>query len=195
MTSAVPPAASEPAPQRRTTARRALRGLSAAFAAEPELISACLEGAGPEASQQATAVFAAAQAAHAQQPCYADLSYHAARAALAAGRHTTAARFVQQALRINPTYHDALLLAARIELHRGRSSAARRHLEAALAHGADYPDVHALLGRVRQQEGDWAGARQAHARALALNPALAESHAALAALAVSKGRDRDELPA
>ena len=39
--------------------------LSAAFAAEPELISACLEGADGQAAQDAQAVFSAAEAAQA----------------------------------------------------------------------------------------------------------------------------------
>jgi Flp pilus assembly protein TadD len=188
MTSAAPPAAWQTAPHRRPTGRPALRRLSAAFAAEPELISACLEGAGGEAVQEAQAVFSAAEAAHAGQPNYADLSYHAAEAALAAGQCAAAARLVEQALHVNPTYRDALVLAAQIELHRGQAHAARRHLHVALANGADYPDVYALLGRACEQAGDCNGARQAYTRALALNPALAEIRAALAALPVQKGR-------
>jgi tetratricopeptide (TPR) repeat protein len=179
----------------RTTARRTRQRLSAAFSAEPELISACLEGADGEAAQQAQSIFSAAEIAQAGQPTYADLSYHAARAALAASRYAAAARLVAQALRVNPAYDDARVLAARVELHFGCAHDARRHVEAVLASGADYPDVHALLGRACQQERDWEGARRAYARALALNPALAEIRAALAALPAHEGRESHELPA
>jgi tetratricopeptide (TPR) repeat protein len=195
MTSATPPTTRGLAAPRRRAAAQLFQQLSAAFAAEPELISACLEGADGQNMQQAWAVFSAAATAQAGQPNYADLSYHAAEAALAAGERAAAARLVAQALHVNPRYRDALMLAARIELQRGQLDAARRHLQTALASGADYPDVYALLGRVCEEEGDCSGAQQAYTRALALNPALAEVRAARAALAVPKGRERDELPA
>ena len=169
-------------PTARLEAQQATRRLGAAFAQEPELISACLEGAAHRPPGWAKRILSAAELALVGRPDYADLNYHASCAALAAGEYETAARLLEQALRVNPAYHDALVLAARLEIRRGRACAARRRLEAALACGADYPDVHTLLGDVCRQEGDCSRARQSYERALALNGSLAEARAALAEL-------------
>jgi tetratricopeptide (TPR) repeat protein len=186
----------EPNPPNAADGRPALHRLSAAFAAEPELISACLEGPQQRSADWARTVLAAAELALRQRPHYADLNYHASRAAVAASQFETAARLLVRALCVNPTYHDALVLAARVELQRGRAASATRYLETALTCGADYPDVYLLLGRARQEDHNWAGARQAFEKALELNAGLQEAQAALAALPRPQfGRPGNELPA
>jgi tetratricopeptide (TPR) repeat protein len=177
-------------------AQRATRQLSAIFAQEPELISACLQDIEHKPPEWAQTVLDAAQIAVAGQPGYADLNYHAGRAALAASDLDTAARLLEQALRANPAYRDALVLAARVELRRGRPQVARAHLAHALACGADYPDVHLLMGNICRQIGEWGAARHSYERALALNGRLTEARAALAKLPpMCRSGESHELPA
>lgn len=159
--------------------------LAAAFAAEPELIAALTD---PDTSgpRERSLVRDIAGSALQQFPAYADLHYHAGRAAYAAGDHGAAAGHLQRALAVNPQYGDALILVARVELERGRPAEARRYLERALSAGADYPDVHKLLGDVHAAEGDGPAARRAYERALALNPKYAAALAARHRLAAGR---------
>ncbi|MBP7746486.1 MAG: tetratricopeptide repeat protein [Phycisphaerae bacterium] len=190
-----PPNAERPRQSGQPGARRG-SNLRVAFGHEPELISACLEGLEASAPERARQILKAAQAALSDFPDYADLHYHASRAALAAGEYETATRLLESALRVNPGYVDALLLAARVALQGHRLADARRHLETARDRGADYPDLHMLMGGVCCKEGNWQAARAEYERALELNANLAEARAALAALRPEprSGTD-DELPA
>lgn len=173
------------------------RQLAEAFAREPELISACLEGASPEQqSTRAQHVLAAARLALTSRPGYADLHYHAGHAALAANEYETAAELLDGALRLNPDYKDALILAAHVALLRAQHGSAKKLLLSALSKGADYPDVHLRLGDACRAEGDWRQARAAYERALSLNANLSAARVALAALppAGTSGKN-DELSA
>lgn len=168
------------------------RQLAEAFAREPELISACLEGAGPnQPPAQAQAVLAAARLALTSRPDYADLHYHAGYAAVAAVEYETAAELLDGALRLNPDYKDALILAAHVALLRKQHGPAKALLQSALSKGADYPDVHLRLGDACRAEGNWPEARAAYERALALNADLSAARAALATLP-AVGNEREE---
>ncbi|MEW6249452.1 MAG: tetratricopeptide repeat protein [Planctomycetota bacterium] len=165
-------------PPRRAAANGGPR--RAAFTEEPELIAACLEA--DSDARWARRVLRRAVCAVRQQRDYADLNYHAARAAYAAGHLVQAQRLLAAALQINPGYQDARLLAGHVALERGDPHGARAHLAAALATGADYPDVHMLIGDAWRQDGKWKQARQAYRRALELNASRAPARAARAAL-------------
>lgn len=176
--------------------RRRLRHLAGVFAVEPELVTACLQGIEQESSRAARQVLAAARLAVRRHPDYADLHFHAARAAVAAGEMTVAANLLERSLRIHPHYKDALILAARVALTRQRTAEAQTYLQTALAQGADYPDVHMLLGAVWRDAGDWPRARQAYQRALQLNSSLATARSALESLpSPANGGANHELPA
>ncbi len=164
------------------------------FATEPELLSACLE-AGADNPAWTRRVFAQARQALTRRPHYADLCYHAAQTALAAGDLARAAALLDDALRINPQYLDALILAARVGLRRHAPAQARSRLQAALRCGADFPDVHLLIGDAWRQERNWKQARRAYQRALELNAHLTAARNALALLPPAAGVGcRDELP-
>jgi tetratricopeptide (TPR) repeat protein len=168
--------------------------LAASFAAEPELISACLEGLERQPAGAAQRIASAAHRALLSCPEYADLNYHASRAALAAGEMQAAAELLEAAVRINPRYCDARILAARVALQQARPRQARAHLAAAIAAGAAYPDVHLLLGDAWRQEQEWSRARDAYTRALELNSHLSAARTALAALPPLEAGRSDELP-
>ncbi len=177
-------------------ARRRTPTLADAFAWEPELIRACLQGIGYRAPNAARRVFAAAQQALVRRPQYADLCYYASEAAVRAGDRDAAAALLERALGINPSYRDALILAARVARLRGQPELTRARLRAALQAGADYPDVHTLMGDVWREEGKWHRARAAYQRALELNANLPAVRAALALLPPTGTREKcDELPA
>ena len=171
-------------------------GLAEAFAQEPELVLACLNGAGAQSVSVAQHILRAAQLALAARPQYADLHCYAAHAALAAGAPQVARKLLAAALTINPEYADARVLAGHVALLCGQGREAREHLERALAGGADFPDVHMLLGRVWELEQDWARAGAAYQRALALNENMTAAREALAALPVMPPDGKShELPA
>jgi tetratricopeptide (TPR) repeat protein len=88
--------------------------LAQRFAAEPELILACLDPEADTVSPDIGMVLAAALAAVEQRPTYADLKYFAAEAAIRAGRLETAAELLEGALRLNPRYNAALIAAGRV---------------------------------------------------------------------------------
>jgi tetratricopeptide (TPR) repeat protein len=175
----------------------AMRQLARAFACEPELIAACLQGTLPEEqSTPARTVLGAAQLALRSRPDYADLHYHAGQAAIAACEYEAAAELLDGALRLNPDYQDALILAAHVALLRRQHGSAKKLLLNALAKGADYPDVHLRLGDACRAEGDWGQARAAYERALTLNANLSAARTALAALpATETSGKNDELSA
>jgi|GEM_PF-1241362 len=156
----------------------AVAALGEAFAQEPELIRALLEGWEAQPAECRRTILAAARAAVATCPTHADLLYRAAEAALAAGDYPSADNALQQALAINPDYKDALILAARVALARQDPQRAVLFLQTAVARGADYPDVHMLLGEAWSRLGDGERARCAYERACQLNPALREARGA-----------------
>ena len=174
------PGAGRPSGSRPSAA--ATRRLAEIFAAEPELISACLHGIEVQPPTWVRTVLEAAQLALAEHPHYADLNYYGSQAAVAAGEHDTAAHLLEQALRVNAGYREARVLAGRVALLRQRPQEACVHLETAVALGADFPDVHLLLGDVWRACGNWSRARQSFARALELDASLTAAAAALAAL-------------
>jgi predicted Zn-dependent protease len=159
-----------------------LWGLAGAFAQEPELVLACLQGIERKPPDFARRILRAVQLALTEKPHYADLHCYGAHVALAAGEPETAAKLLEQALTINPTYAAALVLAGRVALVRRRPQEARARLENALSHGANFPDVHMLMAQVCTEQQDWAGARAAYERVLALNGNLTPARDALAAL-------------
>ena len=160
-----------------------LQQLAAAFAHEPEMIQACLQGAEQEPCPAgARLILDAAQMALARHPTFADLHYHASRAAIAAGDLAAASNLLDHALRLNPEYRDALILAAHVALTRQQRGPARTLLQDAVSSGADFPDVHLLLGHLCREEGDWTQARVAYERALALNANFSAARTALSAL-------------
>jgi predicted Zn-dependent protease len=161
-----------PAPAGRDTARHVPPDLVAAFAAEPELIRAVLEGTGAADPRHAQIVNAAAGLARRLQPRHADVHYFSACAAAAHNAWDTAAVRLDAALRINPNYNDARLLAAKACRARGDATAAIQHLLRILSSGGDYPDVLLLLATLYDETGDPERARHARARALQLNPRL-----------------------
>lgn len=149
--------------------------LAQRFAAEPELIMACLDPEAQAITPDIGMVLAAALAAVEQQPKYADLRYYAAEAAIRAGRLELASELLEAALRLNPRYNSALIAAGRVCFLRNDIDGAVRYLDQALANGADYPDVHLLLGDIWRARGDIARAGASYMRALELNAALAEA--------------------
>lgn len=161
--------------------------LAAAFAQEPELIAACLQGGADSTPDLCLLVLEAVAYALAQHADYADLYYFGGRAALAAGDTTLARRYLREALRLNPAYNDARVLAARLALDADQPRDAREELAKALACGADYPDVHLLLGHAWAREAQWERAREAYLRALTLNANLSPARAALEALPSGDG--------
>jgi len=156
----------------------AVAALGEAFAREPELIRALLEGWEAQPVECRNTILAAARVAVATCPTHADLLYRAAEAAVAAGDYPSADHTLQQALTINPDYKDALILAARVALARQEPQRAVLLLQTAVARGADYPDVHMLLGEAWSRLGDGERARCAYERACQLNPALREARGA-----------------
>lgn len=165
-------ARSAPAKAGSGTARRVPPDLVAAFAAEPELIRAVLEGSGAADPRHAQIVNAAAGLARRLQPRHADVHYFSACAAAAQNDWDTVALRLDAALRINPNYNDARLLAAKACRARGDAAAAIQHLLRILTSGGDYPDVLLLLATLYDETGDPERARHARARALQLNPRL-----------------------
>ncbi len=151
------------APAGGSAGRSAHRAAPDVFADEPELLSACLTQA--DDARWAERILHRARTALRRRPEYADLHYHAAQAARAAGRLGRAAALLDAALRINPQYCDALILAGRVALQRGDPRGALARLQAALDRGADYPDVHQLIGDAWRQERNRTQARQWHRRA------------------------------
>jgi len=168
--------------------------LAEQFAAEPELVRACLQGVEQESPVAARLIYEAAQAALRRCPNYADLLYHAAQAA-GTGEWSAAADLLDRALRINPRYTDALVLAAKVALHTEQWDRAGAFLDTALAGGADYPDVHLLRGDVWRRTGDFARARAAYERAVRLNSNMLTARVALAALPPGDRGESHELPA
>lgn len=162
--------------------RRATR-LADSFAAEPELIRACIEDVAQAPPDVARTVLEAARRALAQCPKYADLHYHAAQAAVTAGDLATAAELLNDALHINATYRDALVLAGEVALRLERWTEADRYLTCALQAGADYPDVHVLFAELWRRQGRLQRAAESYRRALRQNPRLSAAQAGLAALA------------
>ncbi len=157
--------------------------LAEIFAREPELISACLQGIEDEPPGRLRLLLSSVREALRRYPNYADLYYHAGRAALAAGELDQAREFLDRALSIHPGYKDALLLAARVALLSGRPEQTEQLLQRALALGADYPDLHMLRGDAWRRMGDPERARCCYRRALELNGALQAARVALAELA------------
>ena len=100
-----------------------VRQLADAFAREPELILACLEGLEPESPPAAQRILAAACQALTRHPDYADLNYFTSRAAIVAQDHELAETLLRRALEINPGYKDAALWVARLAQVRARSNA------------------------------------------------------------------------
>ena len=182
-----------PAPSART---RAIAELADAFACEPELILAFLQGIDQETSDRAGIVLAAAQTAAAARPDYADLLYFVGQAAVAARDYVAADAALYRALELNPDYKDALVLAARVALQQQKPRRAVELLERAVPLGGDFPDVHMLLGSAWRELGDLNRARGAYVRACELNPNLTAARAALADLppADTSGKS-NELPA
>ena len=182
-----------PAPAART---RAIAELADAFACEPELILAFLQGIDQETSDRAGIVLAAAQTAAAACPEYADLLYYVGQAAVAARDYAAADAALQRALDLNPGYKDALILAARVALQQRKPRHAAALLEQAVSLGADFPDVHMLLGSAWRELDDRDRARGAYVRACELNPNLTAARAALADLPpVDTSGKSNELPA
>jgi|GEM_PF-6902326 len=157
--------------------------LAEIFAREPELISACLQGIEEEPPGRLRLLLASVREALRRYPNYADLYYHAGRAALAAGELEQAREFLGQALSIHPGYKDALLLAAHVALKCGQPLQTEQLLQRALSLGADYPDLHMLRGAAWRQMGDLERAQLCYRRALELNDGLHAARAALAELA------------
>ncbi len=168
---------------------RVRRRAAELFAAEPELIVACLEGSGAGCGENAQRVLASALDALALRSGYADLHYYAAHAALAAEQPALALELLHTALRINPSYDAALILAARIRATQGKHEEATRHLEEVLAQGADYPDVHLMLGDLWQTRRDLPRARAAYRRALQLNSNFAAAAERMARVGAAGGTD------
>jgi len=174
----------------------AVVALGEAFAREPELIRALLEGWEAQPAECRKTILAATRVAMATCPTHADLLYRAAEAAMTAGDYSSADNALQQALSLNPDYKDALILAARVALARQDPQRAVLFLQTAVARGADYPDVQMLLGEAWSRLGDSERARWAYERACQLNPALREARAALAKLNGTPARGGGhELPA
>lgn len=175
-----------PQPPRAPSVAAAVGQLAREFAAEPELILACLEGI-DQTGDSAQRLYAAARQAVSLRPTYADLSYCAARAAVAAGDVPGAEHLLQEARRRNPDYLDALVLAGRLALERNAPAEACTWLEHAITSGADYPDVHLLLGDAWRRRENWPRARAAYERALQLKGNLVAARTALAALPATDG--------
>jgi len=181
------------APSERT---RAIAELADAFAREPELILAFLQGVEHETPDRVAIILAAAQTAATACPDYADLLYYVGQAAVAARDYAAAAAALQRAVELNPGYNDALILAARVALHQDQPSRAVELLERAVSQGADYPDVHVLLGRAWDALGERDRACAACARACELNPSLTAARTALTDLPPTDMSGKsDELPA
>jgi tetratricopeptide (TPR) repeat protein len=159
-----------------------VRRLARLFAAEPELILACMESLDQGRLTGLETILAAAEQAIASSPDFADLYYFAARAASGAGHLDQARSLLEQALRINPQYNDALILAARVAMDQGRHDEAIAHLRQALVNGADYADVHLMLGDIWRLRDDLAQSREAYEKALSLNVDLAAARERLAEL-------------
>lgn len=181
-------------PPRRDEIRE--RHLARLFAAEPELIQACLESLDDQATGEAWTILGAAEQALSDRPDYADLYYFAAQAAMQLHRPQHARELLDKALRINPDYKAALILAARACLLQDNQDAALEYLRQALVNGADYADVHLMLGDLWARRDNVGAAQKAYERALQINTRLAPARDGLAALANRRRRGgSDELPA
>lgn len=168
--------------------QRRIQRLSALFAAEPELILACLEAGSSQPPLDMQAVWQATQRAVAECPGYADVHHYAALVAKRLGHLQTASELLQRALQINPRYLQALILSARVALDRNQPDEALDCLHRAMEFGADYADVHLMLGNLYRDRGEVARARAAYRRSIQINAGYIDAEKALASLPTDSNR-------
>lgn len=167
----------------RPTAESRAGQLAAALASEPEMIEAFLDVPAMEGQEEIfEALLAAAKAALADHPNYADLHYQCGRLLDRLRQAASARAHLEQAVRINGRYVKARIELARQLSAGGELDEAMEHLRAALDCGADWPDVHCLAGEILCRRGQAAEGRRHLVRALQLNGRYLRAAQALEAM-------------